>query len=354
MDRIQKFSRTLLRWHDSENDRQMPWKGESDPYKIWLSEIILQQTRVAQGEIYYKKFLSAFPKVQDLANSSLDKVLKLWEGLGYYSRARNLHFTARYITHERNGVFPNSYEGLLKLKGVGPYTASAISSFAFDLPHPVLDGNSLRLVTRFENCDIPINEQRGKDFVQLFLTKAIPHYRPGDFNQAIMDFGAIVCKPKQPLCKSCPLQNDCKAFKYNTSQDLPVKKKAKPKRHRYFHFFHLQNQNTILLEKRQDSDIWKELYQLPLLERPNRHPPAPKKLAQHLHLPADAISIEFLRSSTQTLSHQYIHAYFYLCTLDRDYRIPERFQWVAESDLPEYGFPKIVRDFFNRNQRTLL
>jgi len=353
MSRAKKFGQDVIEWHDRENDREMPWKGESDPYKIWLSEIILQQTRVIQGTHYYQTFTTEFPTVHDLARAPLDKVLQLWEGLGYYNRARNLHATAQYISSERHGQFPKTYEGLLKLKGVGPYTAAAIASFAFSLPHPVLDGNSLRLVMRFEDCDIPIDKQKGKFFVQQFLEKAIPTDRPAHFNQALMDLGATICSPGTPACSICPLSTKCIANKKNTISERPVKKKKLKRKHRYFHFLFWRYKGSVAIEKRREKDIWQDLYQLPLLEGSDAKPPAIPDLAKHLCIPADRLRIDFVHESRQLLSHQEIHAYFYLLQSNTQPTQSQNVEWVAESDLPSYGVPKVVRDFLNAKQGSL-
>jgi len=354
MRRSLAFREKLLQWHDEENDREMPWKSEQDPYKIWLSEIILQQTRVEQGRSYYLKFIDKFPTVHDLAEAKQDTVLQMWEGLGYYSRARNLHETAKHISVTLGGDFPSTYNDLLALKGVGPYTASAIGSFAFGLPTPVVDGNSLRLVMRFEGNETPINGSQGKKQVLEFLSKAIPKERTGGFNQALMDFGATVCKPKSPLCKDCPLQFKCKAYANNQVHNLPVKHKAKPKTHRYFHFYIVHENGKLLLEKRRAEDIWKGLFQFPMLETKNGHPPEISELSKLLNVNANSISLEFLSHQTQTLSHRYIHAYFYNCKMKNGRTEKADEMWVAEPKLSDYGFPKVVRAFINKKQGTLL
>ena len=215
----------------------MPWKGEKDPYKIWLSEVILQQTRVEQGRAYYEKFIDQFPTIQDLAKAKDEKVFKLWEGLGYYNRCRNLLHTARQITKDQKGVFPNTYDSLLSLKGVGPYTAAAIASFAFNLPYAVVDGNVFRVLSRFYGIATPIDTKEGLQIFNELADKNLAEKTPGTYNQAIMDFGATVCKPSTPDCSTCNLSAKCVAFNVNKVNQLPVKLKRITKKKRHFDFF---------------------------------------------------------------------------------------------------------------------
>ncbi|CAL2079803.1 A/G-specific adenine glycosylase [Tenacibaculum sp. 190524A05c] len=260
------FYKTLINWY-LKNNRDLPWRKTKSPYEIWLSEIMLQQTRVAQGLPYFLKFTEAFPTVFDLANAEESEVLKLWQGLGYYSRARNLHFTAKYVANELNGVFPNSYKGLLKLKGVGDYTASAIASICFDEPAAVVDGNVYRVLSRFYGIDTPINTTEGiKQFKEL-AQSIIQEEEPGRYNQAIMDFGALHCKPKSPLCNECPLASNCIALEHEKVSELPVKiKKIKIKK-RYFNYVVIITEDqTTLFSERKGKGIWQGLYQFPLIE----------------------------------------------------------------------------------------
>ena len=219
------FTSTLLHWHAKDNTREMPWKGEKDPYKIWLSEIILQQTRVEQGLAYYNRFISTYPTVFDLAKAKDQTVFKLWEGLGYYNRCRNLLATAKEIVKTFNGKFPNDYETLLTLKGVGPYTAAAIASFAFNAPHAVLDGNVFRVIARYEGIDVPTDTTAGKKIFETRAAALLDKKRAGLYNQAIMDFGATVCKPMAPNCNACPLQKTCVAHATAQVNQIPIKEK---------------------------------------------------------------------------------------------------------------------------------
>jgi len=260
------FSKKILRWYH-ENKRELPWRETIDPYKIWLSEVMLQQTRVVQGLPYYEKFIKAFPKVQDLASASEEEVLKLWQGLGYYSRARNMHATAKMVVEEYNGNFPSSYKDLLKLKGVGDYTASAIASICFNEPEPVVDGNVYRVLSRYFGVDIPINSTQGIKYFKDLARKVMDRESIRDYNQGIMEFGAIQCAPKKPYCLLCPLKEGCVALNENRIKELPFKIKKGNVRERFFNYlvFLDENKNT-QLEQRKGKGIWQGLFQFPLIE----------------------------------------------------------------------------------------
>ncbi|MBU2950681.1 A/G-specific adenine glycosylase [Tamlana agarivorans] len=260
------FSKKLINWY-SVNKRDLPWRETKNPYHIWLSEIILQQTQVNQGLPFYDAFITNFPSVFDLAAAEESEVLKLWQGLGYYSRARNLHASAKYVVNELDGVFPNTYKDLLKLKGVGDYTASAIASFCFNEVAPVVDGNVYRVLSRYYGIDTPINSSKGAKEFKALAQELIDVKNPSDYNQAIMEFGAIQCKPKSPECVVCPFQESCVAFNTNRIGELPVKIKSAKAKKKYFNFlvFIDDNGNT-LLEKREGKGIWQNLYQFPLVE----------------------------------------------------------------------------------------
>lgn len=260
------FSNTLIYWY-LQTKRDLPWRKTRDPYLVWLSEIILQQTRVSQGMSYYLAFSSVFPTVEDLANAKESKVLKMWQGLGYYSRARNLHFTAKYISKELCGKFPTSYHELIKLKGIGDYTASAISSICFDEPAAVVDGNVYRVLARFFNIDTPINSTKGiKEFKSL-AQSLLDNKKPGVYNQAIMDFGALQCKPKSPNCLECPMSSNCIAFEKKLVKELPVKERKLKVKKKYFNFFvFVTKDRKTIFEERRGNGIWQGLYQFPLIE----------------------------------------------------------------------------------------
>jgi A/G-specific adenine glycosylase len=261
-----KFSETLINWY-SVNKRDLPWRRTQNPYFIWLSEIILQQTQVKQGLPYYERFTANYPTVFDLAEADEQDVLKLWEGLGYYSRARNLHFTAKYVVHELNGEFPKNYKSLLQLKGVGDYTASAIASICYNESAAVVDGNVYRVLSRYFGMDTPINTTQGVKAFKALAQELLPSNNIGDYNQAIMEFGARQCKPKLPDCSVCPLDSSCVALEKQMITSLPVKLKKLKVTKKYYNFLVVVSENdTILIEQRQNKGIWQQLYQFPLVE----------------------------------------------------------------------------------------
>lgn len=330
----------------------MPWKEELNPYKIWLSEIILQQTRVEQGRSYYEKFITTYPDVEALAAAPLDDVLALWEGLGYYSRARNLHYTARYVRDELKGEFPDNIKGLLELKGIGPYTAAAIGSFAFNIPEPVIDGNSLRVVSRYIGSTDAVDTSGGKRKVREFLKKRIPSEEPASFNQAIMDFGATVCTPSNPKCESCPLQSNCEAYLKEQTGYIPVKSKRQKRRKRYFHYLLIRNGDEIGIQKRVSKDIWEGLYQLPLVEKEGKGRMSSGQVKDHFLL-TDQVDIDHYKSQKQLLTHQEITAYFYALETHHPARKQPEIKWVKADNLDKFAFPKVVRCFLEEKQLTL-
>ena len=344
------FTHLLLNWNQNENHRPMPWKGEKDPYKIWLSEIILQQTRVEQGWAYYEKFLKNFPTIFQLAAAKDEKVFKLWEGLGYYNRCKNLLFTARHIVKEFKGKFPNSYEGLLLLKGVGPYTASAIASFAYNLPHAVVDGNVFRVFSRFYGIATPIDTKEGIEIFNKIAFENLSKTQAGIYNQALMDFGATICKPMAAQCPSCVMQKKCKAFTQNQVNLLPVKLKSIQKKNRFFDFFIFKYEDQFLIQKRGDGDIWSNLFQFYLIEN-ERAAAIDKKYIQKFILEPLAIAskniISLLPSAVykQTLTHQQIEARFIIIHLDKKPALFAKALWVKKEGFKKYPFPKIVNDF---------
>ncbi|MCF0211458.1 MAG: A/G-specific adenine glycosylase [Bacteroidales bacterium] len=259
------FADTLLQWY-ADNARVLPWRGINNPYFIWLSEIILQQTRIEQGRDYYFRFIEEYPTVQHLAAASEEQVLKTWQGLGYYSRARNLHSAARYIVDELHGQFPSTYEGILRLKGVGRYTAAAIASFAFRLPHPVIDGNVYRFISRLYGIATPIATDAAYKEFEALLLRHIDASRPDLFNQALMDFGSLQCVPQHPQCALCPFSADCVACLHGTIDLFPVKAAPIKVKERWFYYFHILYDGHTLMHQRQGKDIWRGLYEFPLLE----------------------------------------------------------------------------------------
>lgn len=255
----------LLHWY-SIHKRDLPWRNTRDPYAIWLSEIILQQTRVEQGRPYFERFIASFPRVEDLAAAPEDRVLKLWQGLGYYSRARNLHKAAKTVATEYQGEFPSTYSELLKLPGVGNYTAAAIASFAFDEPVAVVDGNVYRFLSRLFAIDTPIPSTKAHQEFKAIAEELMPSKQAAQFNQALMELGALICTPKQTQCSSCPVSQHCLALKQNQVANFPVKATKTKVKTIYLHFLHFRYQNKLYIQKRDTTSIWKGLYQLPLHE----------------------------------------------------------------------------------------
>lgn len=305
------FLKNLIKWHFENNNRDLPWKGEKDPYKIWLSEIMLQQTRVEQGIGYYHKFLAHFPDITSLANADETLIFKLWEGLGYYRRCRNLIETAKYIETHYHGKFPTTYNEILALPGIGPYTAAAISSFAFGLPYAVVDGNVKRVLARFYNIELPVDSGEGKKKIQELADKNLDKDSPGVYNQAMMDLGATICTPANPDCVHCPLKKECKALKNNVVHLLPVKAAKAKSKTRYFNYFVIKNKDSVLVRKRAGEDIWKELYEFPLIE--SDHLFNKKEIANirelKPHLDKKLYTIEKISNSlSQQLTHQKIIA----------------------------------------------
>ncbi|MBS7565875.1 A/G-specific adenine glycosylase [Mucilaginibacter sp. Bleaf8] len=265
------FAHELVNWYQ-ENKRDLPWRHTTDPYIIWLSEIILQQTRVEQGLPYFNRFLENYPTVTHFANASEDDILKLWQGLGYYSRGRNMLKTAQLVQQQYGGKFPTAYQDLIKLKGIGEYTAAAISSFSANEAKAVVDGNVYRVLARYFGIDEPINSNKGKKLFQQLADEVLNHEHPGLHNQAMMEFGAMLCKPKNPACGICPVRTGCEAFKHNAINYLPVKLKTVKIKERFFNYFLITDDDRFLMNKRGGNDIWANMYDLPLIETPELLP----------------------------------------------------------------------------------
>lgn len=336
------FTRRLMDWHERDNVRHFPWVREKDPYRIWLSEVILQQTRAEQGLPYYNRFIKAFPDVAALARADETLVFRYWQGLGYYNRCRNLIATAKEVHSVYGGVFPRTYEGLLSLKGVGPYTAAAIASFAFGLPHAVLDGNVFRVLSRFFGMDTPIDSGPGKRAFGVLSAELLDRNRPGAYNQAIMDFGAVVCQPKGPDCNRCPLAGRCEARSRNLVGVLPVKARKQPKRERFFQYALLAYRGTYFVRQRQAGDIWPGLFELYGLESRLglAESEAWASLAPHV------ANAEFsLFRCRQVLSHQIIHSEFHRLDLKSRPDALTDGQWLKAEDLGQLAFPKTILSF---------
>lgn len=326
----------------------MPWKGEKDPYKIWLSEVILQQTRVEQGWSYYEKFISNYPTIQQLAAAKDEAVFKLWEGLGYYNRCKNLLFTARDIVKNRGGVFPSNYESIVALKGVGPYTAAAISSFAFNLPYAVVDGNVFRVLSRLFGIATPIDSVAGKKQFSELAFAVLDKKEPGIYNQAIMDFGATVCKPAIPLCSHCPLQTHCQAYLHGKVNALPVKEKMLQKKTRWFTYFLFTLNGKLLVNKRTGKDIWENLYEFYLLEtddKMNWNAAAVHDWLQGQFGTITASVHHITPVMAQQLTHQTIKAQFISVELNKLPKTLKEYQWQPLKSLSELAFPKLMNTY---------
>lgn len=340
------FTQNLLIWNRDINQRQMPWKGENDPYKIWLSEIILQQTRVEQGWEYYLKFVHKFPNINKLAAAKDDDVFKLWEGLGYYSRCRNLLATARYISGELTGKFPRTYEDIVQLKGVGPYTASAIASFAFGLPLAVVDGNVNRVLARFFGISTAIDSTEGKKQFAGLAQELLDKNKPGLYNQAIMDFGATVCKPQLPLCVECILQKHCAAYNTGKVNELPVKEKKIIKKNRWFYYLLLEEKGKYFIRKREGKDIWQNLHEFILIEWPGKT--GVKELVKTEEfksiIPSKIKIVQLSEEYKQQLTHQTIHAVFIEAKMvGREW--PKGYEMVGIKEMKAKAFPRLINHF---------
>lgn len=339
-----------MQWHLNSNKRQMPWKGEKNPYKIWLSEVILQQTRVGQGWSYYERFVETYPTVVTLANAKDDDVFKLWEGLGYYNRCKNLLFTARQINKERRGVFPKTYDELLFLKGIGPYTAAAIASFAFNLPYAVVDGNVFRVLSRVFGMEIPIDSAEGKKEFTKLANEVLDKEQPGVYNQAIMDFGAVVCKPVAPLCSTCVAQEICIAYRQGKVNYLPIKDKIILKKHRWFYYFLFEFDGKLLVNKRTRKDIWENLFEFYLLETDEQLKWTDNMVFQWMNEQFNITNAEVLHISETTkqqLTHQQIKGQFIKVKL---YKIPvplAHYQWQPIKRISELAFPKFINQYLS-------
>ncbi|HEV7333996.1 MAG TPA: A/G-specific adenine glycosylase [Flavisolibacter sp.] len=335
------FARELLRWNRYENNRSMPWKGEKDPYKIWLSEVILQQTRVEQGLKYYQNFISTFPDVHALASAPEEKVFKLWEGLGYYSRCRNLIHAAKYISEELKGRFPQTYEDILALKGVGAYTAAAIASFAYNQPYAVLDGNVFRVLSRIFDKEVPVDSTAGKKEYAALAQAVLPEQNAGEYNQAIMDFGATICKPS-PLCDDCFFTQDCLAYLSGKQQLLPVKEKKLTLKKRWLNYFLVQCGNEMLIQQRTGKDIWQSLHQGFLIETERAF--SSGALQQLFQQQSGFTQYHILQEwkKKQALSHQSICFHLFHVKVTRKKKV-EGYQWVHRDELRQLAFPRTLQ-----------
>ncbi|MCE1198408.1 MAG: A/G-specific adenine glycosylase [Marinilabiliales bacterium] len=340
------FQTALGTWYRA-NKRELPWRFTKDPYKIWVSEIILQQTRIAQGMDYYLRFVKRFPDIHHLAAAEETEVLKAWQGLGYYSRARNLHTTAKVIVDQYNGHFPADYSLLKQLKGIGDYTAAAIASICFHLVYPVLDGNVYRVLSRYFGINTPIDTYQGKKEFLRMAEDLIDPQEPGEFNQAMMELGATLCSPVKPDCPVCPVRNGCLAFRTDQMMEFPVKGKKEKVVQRYLNFLVIRAADSVALEKRRDQDIWKHLYQFPLIETEQ-----PTEIESLIHTPAwdllfsgcDLALEEISPRVVHLLTHQRLHIRFIRLRLN-GIALPQNIQMVPLSDLTHYPVPKPIEKY---------
>lgn len=318
------FASILLEWF-RENGRNLPWRQTRDPYAIWLSEIILQQTQVKQGWEYWERFMHHWPTVEALAKATEDKVLREWQGLGYYSRARNLHYAAKQIV--ALGHFPDTLAEIKQLKGVGDYTAAAIGSIAFGLPAAVVDGNVYRVLARHFGIDTPINTTEGKKTFAAMAQELLPPKEASAYNQAIMDFGAIQCTPQSPHCDSCPLMESCIAFRERRVAQLPVKLKTLKVTERHLIYIYIRCQGQTAIRRRGPGDIWQGLWEPVLVDAESAVPPTAKLLCHHVK---------------HVLTHRVLYADFYLLETDVRPELPSDYIWISESDLDNYALPRLI------------
>lgn len=349
------FAHNILHWFET-NKRDLPWRNTKNPYIIWLSEIILQQTRVAQGLPYFEKFLKTYPTVHDLAAAPSEDVMRLWQGLGYYSRARNLQYCAQQVVKDYGGTFPSTYQELLKLKGVGSYTAAAIGSFAFDEAVAVLDGNVFRVLARYFGIATDIASHAGKKEFETLANRVLPSQEAGNFNQAIMEFGALHCSPQKPNCEECPLQSSCVAFTNGLVHELPVKVNKVKIKERYFQYYHISCGRQVIIRQRGSKDIWEGLFEFPLLEMNSK-----EELQQKDWNILDGLQInptQIVHNSDQVfkhiLSHQRIFANFVMfefeetCTHDLQKWADEKdWQLVSIEDFEKLGKSRLILRYLN-------
>ena len=348
------FTKAILEWYGI-NFRDLPWRKTREPYLIWISEVIMQQTRIGQGLGYYSRFIERFPAVADLARADEEDVLKIWQGLGYYSRARNLHATAKEISDNHKGIFPRSYEELIKLKGIGEYTAAAIASIAYNLPCPVVDGNVLRFFSRYFGIQIPIDTIPGKKKIHEKMVLLIDRKQPGLFNQAIMEFGALQCKPVNPDCARCPFKKKCIAFIEGNVGRLPVKSKSIKQKTRYFNYLVIlgeerKEEKFIYLKKREEKDVWKNLYDFPMIETPAVISEEELFSSREWRKIIGDNQFRLTYQSPQhkhILTHQVIFAKFYIIQLilSRTPRLP--YLPVPIGEIDKYPVPRLIEEFLN-------
>ncbi|MDR0989568.1 MAG: A/G-specific adenine glycosylase [Prevotellaceae bacterium] len=344
---MNRFTTSLLNWY-AANKRELPWRDINDPYLIWISEIILQQTRVAQGFDYFVRFVHRFPDVASLAAASQDEVMTYWQGLGYYSRARNLHEAARSM----NGSFPRTYEKVRRLKGVGEYTAAAICSFAYNMPYAVVDGNVYRVLARYFGIHTPIDTGEGKKQFAALAAEMMDKTQPATYNQAIMDFGALQCTPQLPDCTRCPLNESCAARYEKTIAQLPVKQHRTKTSNRYFNYLYVRDKEDTFIHKRTANDIWKNLFELPLIETPDKLSEEDFRKLPLLHSLASETELSTLRlvcrGVKHVLSHRIIYANFYTLMLTEGSSSFSSYQRVSIGALKNYAVSRLTEAFLEK------
>ncbi len=354
MDKI--AGRKLIQWYESVK-RDLPWRETKEPYLIWVSEIILQQTRIDQGRPYYLKFVKRFPDVQSLAEADEEEVLNYWQGLGYYSRARNMHASSKVISELYNGQFPSNYEDIIKLKGIGSYTAAAIASISFNSPYPVVDGNVSRVVSRLFGIHEAVNSTNGIKIINKKLNTFFIEDDPGNFNQAMMELGAMVCKPKSPDCTLCVLKENCFAFNYDKIEIFPVKNKLKTPKQIYLYYFvlkkQIKNDNILYLNKRKSNAIWKNMYDFPGIETENKN--AVNKLItdfknKYKIKSVDNKSLKIVGPIKHQLTHRTIHAYFIEINVGAAFVGQDHTELISvtRSDVYKYPVPKLIENYLKK------
>ncbi len=349
------ISEKLLLFYQ-QHMRELPWRLSTDAYKVWLSEIILQQTRVDQGLSYYQRFVQRFPTVVQLAAASEDEVLKLWQGLGYYSRARNLHHTAKTIVNEFHGKFPSNYKDVIKLKGVGPYTAAAILSISFGQPYAVVDGNVYRVLARLFNIDLPIDSTQGKKYFEQLANEQLLTADSGTYNQAIMEFGALYCVPVNPNCNQCIFKSECGALAADRVALLPVKGKKAKVRNRYFNYYIIKDGDLFIVKKREDDDIWKGMYEFPLLESDSPLADSALLASDFINDMTKEVVLGTIKDGKpHQLSHQKIFARFILMQArDATLASSTEFSFVTFDELQQLPVPRLLDVFIDENKDWFL
>ncbi|MDR3218263.1 MAG: A/G-specific adenine glycosylase [Dysgonamonadaceae bacterium] len=346
MGNFSDVSKILIGWYEI-HQRVLPWRNTDDPYKIWISEVILQQTRVVQGLDYYKRFIGRFPDIDALAAADEQEVLKYWQGLGYYSRARNLHEAARYLKQLHGGKFPADYKTIRSLKGVGDYTAAAIVSFAYNMPYPVVDGNVLRFLSRLFAIDDPIDLPKGKAFFTALAGDIMDELRPGLFNQAIMEFGALQCTPSSPACGQCPFLSVCLAYATDKVSDYPVKIKKLQVGNRYLYYFHIHYQDYVYLKKREGKGIWQNLYEFPMIE--SEFAMTFEELIRHknfreLFPSADISKFKLvIQDKKHTLTHLTLYADFFEVTINEESESLLKVRKIRQNAVDEFPTHRLMQ-----------